>query len=166
MTHDLHDLDALYRKHAGTVYRRAVRILGSDAEAREVVQDVFLSLVERPSQYEGKSTLTSFLYSMTTNACLMRLRSHRTRTRLLNRHGESIAPRALSSPDVLPALDSVLQRAPEGLAEVAVYYYMDKLTHEEIARVLDCSRRHVGNLLERFAAWIETQEQEVAPCTS
>jgi RNA polymerase sigma-70 factor (ECF subfamily) len=39
---------------------------------------------------------------------------------------------------------------PEELAQAAVYYYADEMTHEEIAEVLRCSRRHVGDLLERL----------------
>jgi RNA polymerase sigma-70 factor (ECF subfamily) len=49
-------------------------------------------------------------------------------------------------------LRSALRELPEPLAHVAVYYYMDELTQDEISRILGCSRRHVGNLLERLFA--------------
>ena len=55
-------------------------------------------------------------------------------------------------------LRSLLLRMPEPLAQVAVYYYMDELTHDDISRLLDCSRRHVGDLLERLAAWARAEE--------
>jgi RNA polymerase sigma-70 factor (ECF subfamily) len=49
---------------------------------------------------------------------------------------------------------------PEPLGHVAVYYYLDELTHEEIAELLGCSRRHVGNLLVRLSAWARADEQQ------
>ncbi|HEY8946885.1 MAG TPA: sigma factor, partial [Polyangiaceae bacterium] len=70
-------MESVYRRHGAAVYRRALRLLGGDADTHEVVQDVFLNLFENPSQYAGKSALTTFLYSATTHACLNRLRNRR-----------------------------------------------------------------------------------------
>jgi len=156
--------DALYRAHAPSAFRRARRVLGSESDAHEVVHDVFLSLLERPEQFAGKSTLTTFLYSAVTHACLNRLRNQGTRARLLCEHDprgrSSSAPAA--QPDDVASLRSALAAMPEPLAQVAVYYYVDELSHAEIARVLDCSRRHVGDLLQRLALW--AQAQEARPC--
>ncbi len=44
----------------------------------------------------------------------------------------------------------LLARMPPELARVAVYHYADEMTHDEIALLLECSRRHVGNLIERL----------------
>ena len=43
----------MYRRHAASVYRRACALLGNDADAREVLQDIFVSLLERPDQFDG-----------------------------------------------------------------------------------------------------------------
>lgn len=157
--------DALYRAHAPSAFRRARRVLGSEADAHEVVHDVFLSLLERPEQFAGKSSLTTFLYSAVTHACLNRLRNHGTRARLLREHAPSARPsaRPAAPADDVAALRAVLAALPEPLAQVAVYYYLDELTHADIARVLDCSRRHVGDLLQRLSAWAEAQESR--PCS-
>ncbi|HEY8944227.1 MAG TPA: RNA polymerase sigma factor [Polyangiaceae bacterium] len=153
-------IDSVYRRHGAAVYRRALQLLGSSAEAHEVVQDVFVSLFENPAQYTGKSSLTTFLYSATTHACLNRLRNYRTRERLLR---ERVAPGVVEvdsglTPDQKLVLRRALADMPEELAQVLVYYCVDGLSHEEIAGLLSCSRRHVGNLLERVNAWGKTQE--------
>lgn len=142
----------LYRRHGPVVFRRAARILGSESDASEIVQNVFLSLFERPEQFQGQSRLTTFLYSMTTNACLNHLRNQKNRERLLREWGELDA-----EDDVLglrieqrAILQEALSAMPSELARAAVYYLVDGLTHEEIARVLGCSRRHVGDLLARL----------------
>ncbi|MBN1610117.1 MAG: hypothetical protein JW940_26055, partial [Polyangiaceae bacterium] len=59
------ELALIYQRYAPIVFRRARQILGSEVDAGEVVQDVFLSLLERPAQYGGRSSITTFLYRMT-----------------------------------------------------------------------------------------------------
>ena len=44
----------LYCRHAASVYRRALSLLGQEADAHEVLKDVFVSLLERPDQFEGR----------------------------------------------------------------------------------------------------------------
>jgi RNA polymerase sigma factor (sigma-70 family) len=161
-------LDALYRSHAPAAFRRARRLLGSDADAHELVHDVFLSLWARPEQYAERSRLSTFLYAAVTNACLKRLRDHKNRVRLSAEHiagGQGLAAIAPGpQADQLSALHSALQRMPEPLVQVAVYYYFDELSHDEISRLLGCSRRHVGDLLERLQQWV--RRQEAASCAS
>ena len=154
-------LDALYRAHAPSVFRRARRLLGSDAEAQEVVQDVFMSLFERPEQYAGKSQMTTFLYSAGTHACLNRIRDAKNRLRLLRERaaGDAEASSDASlTPEKLSLLHRMLERMPEELARAAIYYYIDDLSNDEVATLVGCSRRHVGNLLKRVEEWGRAQE--------
>jgi RNA polymerase sigma-70 factor, ECF subfamily len=149
----------LYRRHAPNAFRRARRLLANAADAHEVVHDVFLSLCERPEQYAGRSSLSTFLFSAVTHACLNRLRNEKTRRRLLEEHAPVALP-DLRSTQAQRSLElrSLLGRVPEPLAAVAVYYYLDDLSHADIARVLGCSSRHVGNLLERLTRWAAQEE--------
>jgi RNA polymerase sigma-70 factor (ECF subfamily) len=55
-------------------------------------------------------------------------------------------------------IQRALQSMPPELARAAIYYLVDGLTHAEIAELLDCSRRHVGDLLARVQGWEETKE--------
>jgi RNA polymerase sigma factor (sigma-70 family) len=155
-------LEALYRRYAPLVFRRARRLLGSDEEAHEVVQDVFLAIFEQPGHYEGRSSLTTYLYSASTHACLKRIARQRNRSRLIAAH---VAPFAAGKIDGaltqerLYLLHELLARMPVPLARVVVYAHVDDLTHDEIARILGCSRRQVGKLLERATAWARFGEE-------
>lgn len=150
------DAGELYRSHAGTALRRARWLLGSEEDAREAVQHVFLGLVERPEQLDRFPSTVAWLYSAITHFCLNQLRNRRTRARLL---AVAMAPRgdrvARPRGEALAAAAQLLDRLEPMLAEVAVYHYVDEMTHDEIAHVLGCSRRHVGNLLERARASVE-----------
>lgn len=159
-------LASVYRSHGPSVFRRARQILGVEADAYEIVQEVFLSLVEKPEQFQGKSSVMTFLYSATTHACLNRIRNATNRERLRRENlpppDESSESRQLNAEQLL-MLQRAMQSMPDELAQVAMYYLVDGLTHEEIARLLSCSRRHVGNLITRLAEWGQKQE-EAAPC--
>lgn len=152
-------VEEIYRRHGHVVLRRARRLLGNDEDAREVLQELFTSLVARPDAFAGRSSVTTWLYGATTNVCLNRLRNHRTRERLFDeRHvekSEAAAPRA----EALASARRLLSRLPEELAGVAVHYYVEEMSHEEIAEILGCSRRHVGDLLARIGQWIDQEER-------
>jgi RNA polymerase sigma factor (sigma-70 family) len=138
-------------------------MLPSDADAEEVVHDVFLTLFQRPEQYARAGQINTYLYGAVTHACLNRLRNQRNRDRLAREHQQFLG--FDKDPGTRPewAIDmrDALERMPEHLAEVAVYYYLDDLSYRDIARVLGCSHRHVGDLLDQVARWAEQQEREV-----
>jgi RNA polymerase sigma-70 factor (ECF subfamily) len=148
-----------YSCHGAHVFRRARRLLGNEADAHEIVQDVFLSLLERPDQFAGRSSVTTFLYGMTTNACLNRIRNEKTRARLLAQPGSldehGSAP---FSPERRIELHGLLARMPDDWARAAVYHYVDDLPQHDIAKIMGCSRRHVGHLLERVARWAAEEQ--------
>lgn len=143
-------LDRLYQSHGPAVLRRARHLLGNEADALEVLHDVFASLLEKPEQFRGHSSLMTFLYGMTTHCALGRLRKDRRRSRLL---ADSHDPEALAvaPPGQARAeLREMLVALPEELRAVAVHYYLDEMTQEEIAEVLGCSRQWVTKLVRRL----------------
>ena len=143
------DVDALYRQYGHVVLRRARAILGNDDEAREVLQELFLSLIGSFAAFEGRSSITTWLYAATTHMCLNRIRNQKTRARLLEAWHRDPEPTLSPEAEHVTGLREILGALPRELAEVVVYYHHDGMTHDEIAGILGCSRRHVGNLLER-----------------
>jgi len=148
------EIDALYRTHGHAVYRRALRLLQNEDDARDVMQDVFVELQRRGEQFDGRSSIATYLYSMTTHACLNWIRNRRTRLRLLAgyRPGPELIPargegRAL-------AVELLAMLSPDDAA-LAIYLHCDELTHGEIAALRGCSRRHVGALAARLQRRLE-----------
>lgn len=152
------DIDSLYRQHGASVLRRARHILGNEEEAKEALQEVFLSLVRRPDQYTGQSSITTFLYSMTTHLCLNRMRNQRTRARLTDQHLGSQSEAAQPRSESLSAARQVLSSLPESEAELVIYYYVDEMSQDEIAEVLGIGRRQVGRILERVQEKLRKKE--------
>ena len=156
-----HDVATLYVQYGASVLRRAAQILRSHDEANEILQDVFARLLARPELMSRARDPSTFLYAITTNACLNRLRNQRHRARLVERElvpwQHDVAPG--SSEDRAIVLD-LLIKLPEDAASAAIYHYLDGMSHVEIAEVLGCSRRHVGNLIERVQARVRQLVEE------
>jgi RNA polymerase sigma factor (sigma-70 family) len=156
-----HDVATLYLQYGASVLRRASQILRSDDEAHEVLQDVFARLLARPEILDRARDPSTFLYAVTTNACLNRMRNQRHRAHLVEREvapwQHDVAPG--SSDDRAIVLD-LLDKLPEDQAGAAIYYYLDGMSHGEIADVLGCSRRHVGNLIDRLQTRVRQLVEE------
>ena len=71
---DSEDFDAIVENHSNFVYNVAYRVMGSPQEAEDVAQDAFLSAYRAYDRFRGQSHVTTWLYRITTNAALMRLR--------------------------------------------------------------------------------------------
>jgi RNA polymerase sigma-70 factor (ECF subfamily) len=143
-------LEELYRRHGHAVFRRARRMLRSDDDARDVVQDVFLDIYRNPDRFEARSSLATYLYSAATHACLTRLRDGRTRTRLVAIETAGRGTLAPARGETRALAAEILAGLSDDDAALAVYLYCDELTHDEIAELLGCSRRHVGDLASRL----------------
>lgn len=144
----------LFARHGPAVYRRARQLLGTHHEAEEALQEVFLRVLTRVDTFEHRSSITTWLYQITTNFCLNRLRDGRRRDELLREHGEGNAAggQPPADPEGLALVRQLLGRVGEAEATAAVHVYLDGMTHEEAAELMGVSRRTVGNLLERFRA--------------
>ena len=64
----------LFRKYSVAVFRYADRMLGNRSEAEEVAQEVFLKMIARVEQYDGRASVASWLFAIAANASRDRLR--------------------------------------------------------------------------------------------
>jgi RNA polymerase sigma-70 factor (ECF subfamily) len=67
----------LVSRHAGAVYRLALRMTASRADADEVVQETFLRVHQKLDSYRGDAPFSAWLRVVATNAILMALRARR-----------------------------------------------------------------------------------------
>jgi RNA polymerase sigma-70 factor (ECF subfamily) len=158
------DHAALYRRYAPLVHRRALRLLGDEQAAWDAVQEVFLRVLR--SHFREESSPMTWLYRITTNHCFNLLRNAARRARRTEQYLKvPVAGLASESPaEARIAVAQLVSRLPPKLFEVAVYAYLDRMTQEEIAEVVDVSRKTVNHRLrelrERVAA-MTTQPIEV-----
>jgi len=143
----------LYRVYGPLVLRRARAMLADEHAARDATHDVFVKVLGALADFRNEASPVTWLYRATTNHCLNVLRARLRRPEeLTHAQDEHGAAEADVSVDERLTLAAVLERVPEHLREIAVYYYLDQMSHEEIARVMGVSRRTVGNRLVEFHA--------------
>jgi len=149
----------LYLRYGSVVHRRASVLLGSAAEADDAVQDVFMRVIHAFAEFRAESSPMTWLYRVTTNLCLNRLRNEtrRRELRALVNEPSSCSCRRI---EVTPELRDALGRIPESQAMAGIYYFVDGMTHQEIATLLDVSRRTVGNWVEAFARQLREELSE------
>lgn len=148
-------LTELYRAYAPLVHARARRLVPSEAD--DVVQEVFLKLVKADPP-EGASL--KWLYATTTNTCLDRLRA--TARKDPRWQGEVRAAeterRTVTLEEAFASADlcrKLLARVDEQTQVIAVLVYVDQMTQQEAADLLDLSRKTVGERLQKLAAAAE-----------
>jgi RNA polymerase sigma-70 factor (ECF subfamily) len=134
---DTQALASLYHRHARALLAVAFRLLQSQADAEDVVHDVFVGLPEALRRYQERGALGAWLRKVTARVALMRLReesTHRT---------EPLDPTSLATParapDAALTIERALQRLSPGLRAVLVLKEIEGWSHAEIAAMLDIS---------------------------
>jgi len=69
--------EVIMRRHNQRLYRTVRAILGGDDEAEDAMQDAYIQAYRNLGQFEGRSTLATWLTRIAVNQCLSRLRKHR-----------------------------------------------------------------------------------------
>jgi RNA polymerase sigma-70 factor (ECF subfamily) len=76
---DADALEELVRRHLGAVYGHALRFFGDPQTAEDAAQEVFVKVFRSLSEFDGRSSFSTWLYRVTRNVCLdMFRRSKRT----------------------------------------------------------------------------------------
>ena len=70
-------IDVLMTLYADRVYRLAYGVTRNEADAHEVVQDVFVTVFRKHASFEGRSAVSSWIYRITMNAALNTRRGKR-----------------------------------------------------------------------------------------
>ena len=147
------EIAELFDRYGPMVYRRALALLGKPEIAEEATQEVFLRALKAGESFEGRSRVSTWLYSITTNYCLNLLRNENRRRELWQEHSPKGLQATHEAPEELMLMRTLLSEADEEQAQAAVYVYIDGMSQNEAAELLGVSRRTVGNLLDRFNAW-------------
>jgi RNA polymerase sigma-70 factor (ECF subfamily) len=146
------------------VYNLALRMLSDPQEAEDVLQETFLSAYKALPGFEGRSSLSTWLYRIASNASLMRLRKKRPETTSIDEpleleEGESLprqfvdwssAPEdELLSGEARRMMDEAVAELPEGLRIVFILRDIEGLSTQEAGEVLELSEAAVKTRLHR-----------------
>lgn len=140
----------LFHQYKDAVYRLALSLTGSAADAEDVTQTVFLKLMEKqPELVPGKER--AWLLQVTANEC----------RRLCRRSTVSLDEAlAVAAPEYTPLLTHVMKQRPTDRAVLYLFYY-EGFSTEEIGQMLHTSQSAVTTRLHRARKNLKaTLEQE------
>ena len=151
----------LYHAHVRRVNRLCFRMVGHQAEAEDLTQEVFLQVFRKIQTFRGESALSTWLYRMTVNVVLMGKRKKPVLEIPLEDRGGSENDRdgadheiGESDPQLVGMIDRVtLQGAMSQLAPgykiIFILHDVEGFKHQEIAEILGCSPGNSKSQLNR-----------------
>lgn len=164
------DFTTFMRNYQNMVFSTAVRLVGNEAQAEDISQEVFLKAYEHFDDLQTSPTAGGWLKTVTTNLSLNHLTRYRNRWRFFSeftRHGDaandSDAPEVeFASPEnFLTELDSeerrawvdeALEQLPEHQRVPLVLYHFEEMPYDEIAKKLRISLSKVKTDILRARA--------------
>ncbi len=143
-----------YERYGRALRRKALRMLGNAEDANDVVQALFVELLQR-----GDVPLDlPYLYRAVSNRCLTLIRDESNRARLLQPNDSLVPPaRTLCDERTIShdLLTKLVRELDHSHCEVLVSRYLDDMTQEEIAQLLGLSRKTIGHRLDRIREVME-----------
>jgi RNA polymerase sigma-70 factor, ECF subfamily len=135
----------VYRAHFRLVWRTLGRLGVREVDLMDVTQNVFLVVHRQLAGFEGRSELTTWLFSICRLIAKDYLRSAPIRREvvvdvreLARREGSRESPlQRLDTRELSRLLDAILSTMPEKLRLVFVLFELEEMSGEEIARLLD-----------------------------
>lgn len=167
---DVSALEPLMERYATLVYRVAYGITRNEADAEEVAQDVFLTLVRKIDTFEGRAALGTWIYRVAANAALIKRRGKRRELEVsLEEHlptfledGHREGDRSFLLADWSPSpevelltgetrriLEQALDALPDHYRAVLVLRDVEELSNEAAAAALGESVASVKSRLHR-----------------
>lgn len=159
----------LYDTHADTVYSVAMQLLRDEAEAGDLLQEVFLKIWNASELYDpvlGK--VVSWIITITRRRCLNRLRSQQRRAAAYRASAEESITSGDSVEDsgavllrreTAQAVQAALSALPSEQSEAIRLSFLNGLTHEETAERLDAPLGTVKARIRRGLVRMKEQLQ-------
>lgn len=144
----------LLPQYRDKVFRLCFSMLHQRAWAEDVSQDVFLRIWRALPGFAGQSSLSTWIYAISRNACLSELRKRRPQVSIDDDnegyHPESAALAVSDADDsATVSVTQMLDQLPERYRQAVTLFYMEDKSYEQTAASLGMPLGTVKALLHR-----------------
>lgn len=162
----------LVELHSPAVYRLALQILKDPAEAEDILQETFIKAFRYLPNFDGRSSLATWLYRIATNEALMLLRKRKFDTISIEQPAQTeddlqeplqiedwtnLPEDELLSAETRQYVQQAIEALPETLRIVFTLREFEGLSTLETAQILNISEAAVKTRLSR--ARLQLREQ-------
>ena len=150
--------------YSAPIYRLGLKMLGSQQDAEDVLQNTFLNALTHLKDFEGRSSLSTWLYRIASNEALMLIRRKKNTVNLDDFHSEetedvplpevfvdwtALPEHELLSGEGKNALDAAVNKLPESLRMVFVLRDIEGVSIRDTAEILNLTETNVKTRLLR-----------------
>jgi len=154
----------LVDEYSGPIYRLGLRMLGNPQDAEDVLQNTFINALTHIKKFEGRSSISTWLYRIASNEALMMIRKKKPEINLGSAEGgdedEDLRPTQFVDWSALPedellsgegkkTLDEAIQGLPESMRIVFLLRDVEGLSIKETAEALNLTETNVKTRLLR-----------------
>jgi RNA polymerase sigma-70 factor (ECF subfamily) len=161
----------VFDEHARYVFRVLKYFGVRDADVQDVCQEVFITVHRKIGEFEGRSSVRTWLYRICQHAASDHRRRAYVRREVTTDLGASEDPDSSRIEDgaarteARSTLEYLLERLDEQKRQVFVLYEIEGLTMKEVCEIADCplqtaySRLHAARKILTDALATETSEE-------
>ena len=146
------------------IYRLGLKMLGNAQDAEDILQNTFLNALMHLSGFEGRSSVSTWLYRIASNEALMTIRRRKSNVNIEDLQTEDsddeIMPASFVDWSILPenellteegkkAIDAAVKKLPESLRMVFILRDVEDLSIKETAEILNLTEVNVKTRLLR-----------------
>ncbi len=158
--------------YSAPIYRLGLRMLGTPQDAEDVLQNTFLNVLTHLSTFEGRSSLSTWLYRIAANEALMLIRKRKPEVNLepvdAEENAEDRLPTQFADWSALPEeellsgegkkiLDQAIQTLPESMRIVFLLRDVEGISIKETADALNLTETNVKTRLLRARMFLREQ---------
>lgn len=148
---DIHAFEEIVTSYQDMVFTLAFRILQNREEAEEAAQDVFIKVYKGLRNFNQKSKLSTWIYRITYNTTINRLRSFKRKPELIDIEKTSETETNISTDALfemgkkerVEIIKQSISMLPETESVIVTLYYYEELAINEIAEITGITRQNV-----------------------
>lgn len=160
-------LSDLVKRYEKTVYNFAFKVCRDPDRAENSMQETFLSMVKSLNQFDGKSKLSTWLYRIVTNHCLMQHRKKRHPSISIDDDDvfedaylsdlKTMPNLSVENEELKKILDEAIQKLSTEYRVVFLLRDVEGLSTEETGKITDLSVPAVKSRLHRARAFLRNE---------
>lgn len=168
---DKEALAQLVSKYSERIYNLALRILRNKEDAEDILQETFLTLLQKMNTFDGRSNFFTWIYRIATNASLMKLRKKKLVFAELPDNPEmedQLRERAfvdwsqdpslnVQNKEIKKILNETISELSEIYRTVFILRDIENLSIRETSKILDISEENVKIRLRRARLFLRNR---------
>lgn len=159
---DIQAQSAIYNLYANKLFTLCLKYSKNHAEAQDNLQDSFLTIFKKISQYKGKGSFEGWMKRIVINTALQRYRKEGVLDVIKdNDIKDEIVEVEVETEEIsLDFLLSIIQQLPDKYRLVFNLYVLDGFSHKEIAKMLNISEGTSKSNLSRARLILKEKIEE------